>query len=188
MADRGRDTRHTGGMAVSRPKSDASRRRQIRHDLSRGPASRSAATVSHVTFGDRLAEFVARRESQLVLGLDPDPARLWPRALELVGGVDGASAPPAVRAARAVSAHCALVIDAVAEECVAVKPQVACFERLGAPGWEALAEVVAQRPRRRAAGDRRRQAWRHRRHRARVRAGIPRRDAEPVRRDAGPGC
>jgi orotidine-5'-phosphate decarboxylase len=104
-----------------------------------------SATREHAeTFGDRLAEFVARRESQLVLGLDPDPALLWPRALELVGGVDLASAPPAVRAARAVVAHCTLVIDAVAEECVAIKPQVACFERLGAPGWEALTEVVAK--------------------------------------------
>ena len=27
--------------------------------------------------------------------------------------------------------------------CVAVKPQLACFERLGAPGWAALAEVCA---------------------------------------------
>lgn len=27
--------------------------------------------------------------------------------------------------------------------CVAVKPQLACFERLGAPGWRALAETVA---------------------------------------------
>jgi orotidine-5'-phosphate decarboxylase len=27
---------------------------------------------------------------------------------------------------------------------VAVKPQVACFERLGAPGWEALAQTVAK--------------------------------------------
>jgi orotidine-5'-phosphate decarboxylase len=41
-----------------------------------------------------------------------------------------------------VAAHCALVLEAVAEECVAVKPQVACFERLGAAGWEALAHVV----------------------------------------------
>jgi orotidine-5'-phosphate decarboxylase len=85
-----------------------------------------------------------RRESQLVLGLDPDPALLWSSALELVGGVDASSAPPAVRAARAVAAHCALVIDAVGEHCVAVKPQVACFERLGAPGWEALTQVVAK--------------------------------------------
>lgn len=94
------------------------------------------------SFGDRLAELVTRRESQLVLGLDPDPALLWPRALERAGGADDASAPPAVRAALAVTAHCAAVIDAVAEQCVAVKPQVACFERLGAPGWEALARVV----------------------------------------------
>ncbi len=102
-------------------------------------------TVIHAkSFGDRLAGFVARRESQIVLGLDPDPALLWPRALELVGGVDDASAPPAVRAARAVAAHCALVIDAVADECVAAKLQVACFERLGAPGWTALAEVLAK--------------------------------------------
>jgi orotidine-5'-phosphate decarboxylase len=27
--------------------------------------------------------------------------------------------------------------------CVAVKPQLACFERLGAPGWDALEQVVA---------------------------------------------
>jgi orotidine-5'-phosphate decarboxylase len=93
-------------------------------------------------FGDRLAEHVARRQSQLVLGLDPDLALLWPHALELVGGVDAQSAPPAVRAAAAVCAHCRLLIDAVAEHCVAVKPQLACFERLGAPGWSALASVV----------------------------------------------
>ena len=42
----------------------------------------------------------------------------------------------------AVAIHCTLAIEAVAEHCVAVKPQVACFERLGAPGWAALAEVV----------------------------------------------
>lgn len=90
-------------------------------------------------FGDRLAGRVAERASQVVLGLDPDPVRLWPRALELAGET---SAAPAQRAAFAVAAHCALVIDAVAEECVAVKLQVACFERLGAPGWVALENVV----------------------------------------------
>jgi orotidine-5'-phosphate decarboxylase len=90
-------------------------------------------------FGDLLANRVAERASQIVLGLDPDPARLWPRAVEFA---DRTSDPPAARAAFAVAAHCALAIEAVAEHCVAVKPQVACFERLGAPGWAALAEVV----------------------------------------------
>jgi orotidine-5'-phosphate decarboxylase len=36
------------------------------------------------------------------------------------------------------------VLDAVADQCVAAKPQVACFERLGAPGWAALEEVVGR--------------------------------------------
>lgn len=94
------------------------------------------------SFGDRLAALVASRESQVVLGLDPDPARLWPDALEQTDSAAG-DTPPAARAARAVAAHCALVIEATAEQCVAVKPQVACFERLGGPGWSALAETVA---------------------------------------------
>jgi orotidine-5'-phosphate decarboxylase len=99
------------------------------------------------SFGDRLADRVAARESQLVLGLDPDPVRLWPEAVrsaEAEGEAVGhGSASPAVLAGRAVARHCALVIEATAEHCVAVKPQVACFERLGAPGWAALTETVA---------------------------------------------
>lgn len=38
-------------------------------------------------------------------------------------------------------AHCRDLIDRAGPACVAVKPQLACFERLGAPGWAALAEV-----------------------------------------------
>jgi orotidine-5'-phosphate decarboxylase len=53
-----------------------------------------------------------------------------------------AEAPPAARAAFAVAVHCTLLIEAAGEHCVAVKPQVACFERLGAPGWAALREVI----------------------------------------------
>jgi orotidine-5'-phosphate decarboxylase len=62
--------------------------------------------------------------------------------LELAGGPHDPPAPPAQRAALAVAIHCRLALDAAAEHCVAVKPQVACFERLGAHGWAALAEVV----------------------------------------------
>ena len=96
------------------------------------------------TFVDRLAELVERRESQLVLGLDPDPARLWPQAIGSPAGEAGSAEPasPAARAAAAVGRHCGLVIDATAAECVAVKLQLACFERLGAPGWAVLQEVA----------------------------------------------
>jgi orotidine-5'-phosphate decarboxylase len=91
------------------------------------------------SFAQRLTDAVAARESQIVLGLDPDPERLWPAAA-------AAAAPPgepAERAARSVLEHCRLLIEAAGGACVAVKPQLACFERLGAPGWAALAEVVS---------------------------------------------
>lgn len=91
-----------------------------------------AAVSEHVA--DRLADAVARRESQLVLGLDPDPASLWPRAVATV--TDHGTA--AHRAGAAVAAHCAALIDAAGPACVAVKVQLACFERLGASGWAAL--------------------------------------------------
>jgi orotidine-5'-phosphate decarboxylase len=91
-----------------------------------------------VTFADRLAGLVRARGSQIVLGLDPDPARLWPDA---VAGAPP-EGPPARRAAAAVRAHCAALIDAAGPACVAVKPQLACFERLGADGWAALAATV----------------------------------------------
>jgi orotidine-5'-phosphate decarboxylase len=124
-------------------------------------------TLEAGRFGDRLSERVASRESQIVLGLDPDPARLWPQAfnaarsttaagdatpadassltgfgVSVAAPADASNLTPVDLAARAVARHCALVIAATAEQCVAVKLQVACFERLGAPGWSALADTV----------------------------------------------
>jgi orotidine-5'-phosphate decarboxylase len=90
-------------------------------------------------FGERLAALVARRESQVVLGLDPDLQRLWPAAFD---ADPGSGATPAERAAATVAAHCRAVIDAAGPACLAVKPQLACFERLGAPGWAALEATV----------------------------------------------
>jgi orotidine-5'-phosphate decarboxylase len=72
---------------------------------------------------------VAERRSQLVLGLDPDPSALWPGA---AGSIE-----------EAVVGHCVALIDAVAPACVAVKPQLACFERLGIAGRAALTAVAA---------------------------------------------
>jgi orotidine-5'-phosphate decarboxylase len=46
-------------------------------------------------------------------------------------------------AAAAVLTHCRSLIERAGPSCVAVKPQLACFERLGAPGWAALSEVCA---------------------------------------------
>jgi orotidine-5'-phosphate decarboxylase len=93
-----------------------------------------------------------------VLGLDPDPAALWPAAVGLDGTagsgatVDPGDDPPLppgappdearALAAAAVARHCRLVIEAAGPACVVVKPQLACFERLGAPGWEALEDAI----------------------------------------------
>jgi len=64
--------------------------------------------------------------------------RLWPAAASPAP----AGGSPAERAAAAVAGHCRAVVDAAGAACVAVKPQLACFERLGAAGWAALAEVA----------------------------------------------
>jgi orotidine-5'-phosphate decarboxylase len=114
------------------------------------------------TFGDRLQAAVAERESQIVLGIDPDPAKLWPAAIERTSEsrarlalsfsdaeeAAGESPPTTAAVARletaaAVLAHCRALIDAAGDACVAVKPQLACFERLGAPGWLALEHACA---------------------------------------------
>jgi orotidine-5'-phosphate decarboxylase len=85
---------------------------------------------------------VAERESQIVLGLDPHPAALWPGKLGGRAGED-AEVPPVQRVGVAMLGHCLALIDAVAPACVAVKPQLARFEALGATGQTILAAVVA---------------------------------------------
>ena len=40
-------------------------------------------------------------------------------------------------------AHCRALIDAAGPACVAVKLQLACFERLGSPGWDVLQGAAA---------------------------------------------
>src|ERR1700712_2520920 len=88
-------------------------------------------------FADRLTALVDERRSQVCLGLDPDPAKLLPGIAVESDGDDS----PAVQAGRAVAPHCRELIGRVGPHCVAVKPQLACFERLGPPGWAALAEA-----------------------------------------------
>ena len=101
--------------------------------MSQSPGEAVAAT--HViAFSDRVAEAVERKRSQLVVGLDP---RIDLLPVELRGeAVLGRAA-----AGAAVERFCKGIIDAVAPYAVAVKPQVAFFEALGADGWAALEAV-----------------------------------------------
>ena len=107
--------------------------------------------VATLTFGDRLAAEVERKRSQLVVGLDPRPDLL---PIELHGDV---------------ARFCCGIIDAVAPHAVAVKPQLAFFEALGADGMAAFDRDLRLRPRGGAARDRGREARRHRLDRPRLR-------------------
>src|SRR5438094_9122826 len=80
-------------------------------------------TVATLTFGDRLATEVERKRSQLVVGLDPRPDLL---PVEVRGDV---------------ARFCCGIVDAVAPHAVAVKPQLAFFEALGAAGIAAFEQV-----------------------------------------------
>ena len=94
------------------------------------------ANVAAVTFGDRLADLVDRRHSQLVVGLDPRPELL---PVEIRGDVHVGRAS----AAEACARFCRGLIDAVAPYVVAVKPQLAFFEVMGADGIRAFEDVCA---------------------------------------------
>ena len=93
-------------------------------------------------FADRLAAAVDEKRSQLVVGLDP---RLDLLPLELRG--DAQIGRPA--AADATARFCCGIVDAVAPHVVAVKPQLAFFEVLGADGiaaFERVCDLRARRP------------------------------------------
>ncbi len=81
-------------------------------------------------FADRLAEACRRKRSVVCVGLDPRPDRLPP--------LYGQTPQPA-----ASVAFCLGILDAVADVAVAVKPNIAFFEALGALGVPAYAEVCS---------------------------------------------
>ena len=87
-------------------------------------------------FSDRIADAVERKRTQLVVGLDPRPELL---PVELRGDVHLGRE----HAAEACARFCRGIVDAVAPHVVAVKPQVAFFEALGADGVRALEEACA---------------------------------------------
>jgi orotidine-5'-phosphate decarboxylase len=94
------------------------------------------ATVATTHFADRVADAVEHKRSQLVVGLDPRPDLL---PVELKGAAHEGRA----EAAEACARFCRGLIDAVAPYVVAVKPQSAFFEALGADGVRAFEEVCA---------------------------------------------
>ncbi len=86
------------------------------------------------SFGDRVADAVDRKRSQLVIGLDPRPDLL---PVELRGGTE----PTRSEAAEACLRFCLGLVDAVSPYVVGAKLQLAFFEALGADGIRVFEEV-----------------------------------------------
>src|SRR5919198_1451777 len=92
--------------------------------------------VATARFGDRVAQAVERKRSQLLVGLDPRPDLL---PVELRGDAHLGREHAADASAR----FCRGLVDAVAPYVVGVKPQLAFFEALGADGMRAFEDVCA---------------------------------------------
>lgn len=92
------------------------------------------------SFPARVLAAVAAKGGPVVVGLDPRP-ELFPQ--DLLAWARRQSEDPRQAAAAAVSAFNRLIIDAVHDVAVAVKPQLAFYERLGWPGIRALEETMA---------------------------------------------
>ena len=101
-----------------------------------GETARFPQPASPAPFGDRLSEAVERKRSQLVVGLDP---RLELLPVELRGETGLSRA----QTAAAFGRFCRGLVDATAPHVVAVKPQLAFFEALGADGIRVLEDVCA---------------------------------------------
>ncbi len=80
-------------------------------------------------FGDRLNAAIRKKQTPLVVGLDPRIANLPPQLRNL-------------NAAEAIETFCKSIIDVVASKVPAVKPQSAFFEQLGPEGVTALCNVT----------------------------------------------
>lgn len=93
-------------------------------------------------FADRLAAAVQSKRSSLVVGLDPRleslPLAVRRAAQEAAGG----AAPAREVAAEAIRRFDEAVIRLVAPCAVAVKPQIAFYERYGPPGLSAYEHAV----------------------------------------------
>jgi orotidine-5'-phosphate decarboxylase len=83
-----------------------------------------------VPFGDRLAAAVAARESQIVLGVDPQPDRLWPEAVARASEARAALAHALAEAERAAAAGIARLAALNTEGAV---PRVSAPRSAGGP-------------------------------------------------------
>jgi orotidine-5'-phosphate decarboxylase len=90
--------------------------------------------------GDQLVEAIDTTGSIACVGLDPRPELIPPELRDRMLAKHG---PTFAAVGEAFTEFNRRIIDEVAGRCAAVKPQVACYEPYGVPGWEALELTIA---------------------------------------------
>ena len=93
-----------------------------------------------VHFADRLSEEMRRKQSQVIVGLDP---RLHVIPAEIARPAMAEHGQTPKGAAEAIKVFNEAVIDAVAAHAVGVKCQIAFYEQFGCEGMRAYADTVA---------------------------------------------
>lgn len=94
-----------------------------------------STVTSRLSYAERLGRRVDSKRSLLCAGIDPSPAAL---ALLDLGSSTPAAELRGAELAGAIERFASYVIDAARDYAVAVKPQIAWFERAGADGMLAL--------------------------------------------------
>lgn len=87
-------------------------------------------------FADRLNERISTVRSRMVIGIDPDPKRLFAPESKLKAAFPGKSDE------YLLNAFCSTIIEVAKTRAVAVKPQAAFFESMGIFGWKALSLCI----------------------------------------------
>lgn len=88
---------------------------------------------------DLITESIALTGSFACVGLDPRPSLLPPALIARHAGRHGDTAQAVASAFVEFNKG---IIEAVGGRCAVVKPQAACYEAYGSPGWDALAATV----------------------------------------------
>jgi len=87
-------------------------------------------------FADRLNRRIVEENSHLVIGIDPDPNRIFSTDSKFL------SAFTNHQTEYILDVFCALVLDVAVKTACAVKPQVAFFESMGLCGWKVLSRCI----------------------------------------------
>lgn len=87
-------------------------------------------------FADRLQHAIDKTDSRIVIGIDPDPMRIFAPGSKLQQSFSGKSKE------HLLETFCVMVIDVAKQYACAVKPQAAFFESMGITGLTVLSRII----------------------------------------------